>query len=767
VLAVAFVLFSATTALASGLTLVSIPGPSGTPFKSPGGFGPTFVASPPGDTRRVFVGTQDGYIYVIDNGVLQPTPFLDLHAKVSTYAEDGMFSMVFDPNYATNRRFYVDYSDKVDTSATPILDNYHLDEFQTSATNPDLADPSTQTQILEVPTTGCTLASGAHYGGQLQFGPDGHLWVAIGDGSDGCNDDYNAMNLDSLHGKLLRIIPQPTQAPDANGNRYSIPADNPLVGQSGVDPEIWAYGLRNPYRFSFDPTNGDVIIGDVGNSTQEEIDRVPSTLAAGAPPPFFGWPCFEGSYVTPSISPCPVTQTPVAPVITFAHGSASCTAIIGGYVLEDPSLGGDYDGRYLYGYWCANGLPGLSGELLTTDLSAATPVTRDEGIGVGFGLSSFGEDACGHPYVTNVSAGGLWRIEGPTPGPCGEFTGSPAITGISPSSGPPAGGTSVTVTGSGFTGATRVAFGAVAATSLNVVSDTQITAVSPAQAAGAHHIVVTAPGGTSALVSADVYTYTAPAPAITGISPSSGPPAGGTSVTITGSGFTGATRVGFGAVSATSFTVVSDTKITAVSPAQTGAHYITVTTTGGTSATSAAAIYTYKPPAPVITGISPSSGPPAGGTSVTITGSGFTGATRVAFGGVAATSFSVVSDTQITAVSPAQAAGAHHIVVTGPGGTSALVSADVYSYKPPAPAITAISPSSGPPAGGTSVTITGSGFTAATRVAFGGVAATSFNVVSDTQITAVSPAQTGAHYIVVTAPGGTSATVSAAVYTYH
>jgi hypothetical protein len=349
----------------------------------------------------------------------------------------------------------------------------------------------------------------------------------------------------------------------------------------------------------------------------------------------------------------------------------------------------------------------------------------------------------------------------------GSSSAVPAITGISPSSGPPAGGTSVTVTGSGFTGATRVAFGAVAATSLNVVSDTQITAVSPAQAAGAHHIVVTAPGGTSALVSADVYTYTAPAPAITSISPSSGPTAGATSVTITGSGFSGATRVGFGAVAATSFTVVSDTKITAVSPAQSGAHYITVTTTGGTSATSAAAIYTYTAPAPAISSISPSSGPPAGGTSVTITGTGFTGATKVAFGGVAASSFNVVSDTQITAVSPAQAAGAHHIVVTGPGGTSALVSADVYTYKPPAPAITSISPTSGTTAGGTTVTITGSGFTGATRVAFGGVSATSFNVVSDTQITAVSPVQTGAHYIVVTGPGGTSPTVSAAIYTYH
>lgn len=428
VAAVAILLCGASSALASGLQLVSIPGPGGSvPFKSPGGFGPTFVTSAPGDTHRVFVGTQDGYIYVIDNGVLQPTPFLDLHSQVSTYNEDGLWSMAFDPAYASNRRFYIAFSDNSNTSNRN-LENYHFDEFQTSAGNPDLADPSTQTQILEVPTTGCTSMTSPHYGGQLAFGPDGDLWLTIGDGGDGCNDDMLALNLDSLHGKLLRIIPEPGQAPNAQGCSCDIPATNPLVGQSGGDPEIWAYGLRNPYRFSFDPTNGNVIIADVGNSTQEEIDDVPSKLTSMAPPPFFGWPCFEGTYVTPTISPCPVTQTQVAPVITFVHGTDPtlnmpyCTAVIGGYVLEDPSLGGDYDGRYVYGYFCANRIAGYSGELLSTNLDANPPVTRDEGLNVGFGLSSFGEDACGHLYAMNVISGGLWRLEGATPGACGEFT---------------------------------------------------------------------------------------------------------------------------------------------------------------------------------------------------------------------------------------------------------------------------------------------------------------------------------------------------------
>ncbi len=150
--AAAALLCAASSASASGLTLVPIPGRTGAvPFKSPGGQGPTFVSAVPGDTHRFFVGTKDGYIYVVRDGVTQPTPFLDIHAQVSTTNEDGLFSLVFDPNFATNRRFYVDYSDNVNTTL-PNLDNYHLDAFQVSASNPDVAVASSQTQILMVPT---------------------------------------------------------------------------------------------------------------------------------------------------------------------------------------------------------------------------------------------------------------------------------------------------------------------------------------------------------------------------------------------------------------------------------------------------------------------------------------------------------------------------------------------------------------------------------------------------------------------------------------
>ena len=431
-------LCAAAAAPATALTLVPVSGPNGTvPFKSPGGFGPTFVTSRPGDRHDLYVGTKDGYVYVVRDGVTLPTPLLDIHTQVSTHNEDGMFSLVFDPNFASNRWFYVDYSDTVaNGTANENTDNYHLDAFEVSASDPNVADPATQRQILEVPTTDCLDMSSAHYGGQLAFGPDGHLWLSLGDGGDGGGDPATrgsncdrssplwAPDLTSLHGKILRIDPQPTAPPNGGGNRYAVPATNPLAGQGGgVRTEVWAYGLRNPWRFSFDSASPhELVIGDVGNAQQEEIDGVPSTLAPGAAPPFFGWPCTEGD--DPFFPPanCAGTPTAVTPNLVVNHtgpiNDPDCMALIGGLVLHDPSLGGDYDGRYLYGFFCGGTGQSIAGELFTTNLSDATPAPRDEGVSVGLGLSSFGSDACGNPYVTNVVTGGLWRIDGATPGTC-------------------------------------------------------------------------------------------------------------------------------------------------------------------------------------------------------------------------------------------------------------------------------------------------------------------------------------------------------------
>jgi len=336
---------------------------------------------------------------------------------------------------------------------------------------------------------------------------------------------------------------------------------------------------------------------------------------------------------------------------------------------------------------------------------------------------------------------------------------APTFSHISPTSGPAAGGTVVTLTGSGFTGATSVSFGGVPGTSVTVVSAGQITAVTPAHAAGVVDVTVSTPAGMVKL--AGGFTYVA-VPAISGVNPVSGSPAGGTSVVLTGSNFTGATAVTLGGAAATSFTVDSATQITAVTPAHAaGAVDVVVTTPGGSATASNG--FTYIA-APAISSINPTSGPAAGGTSVVLTGSNFTGATAVTLGGTAATSFTVVSATQITAVTPAHAAGAVNVVVTTPGGNATATGGFTYIAVP---AISGVNPASGSPAGGTSVVLTGSNFTGATAVTLGGAAATSFIVDSATQITVVTPAHAaGAVDVVVTTSNGSATAVGGFTYAY-
>ncbi|WP_280343313.1 IPT/TIG domain-containing protein, partial [Nocardia abscessus] len=324
----------------------------------------------------------------------------------------------------------------------------------------------------------------------------------------------------------------------------------------------------------------------------------------------------------------------------------------------------------------------------------------------------------------------------------------PTITSISPTSGPTTGGTSVTITGTGFTGPTTVRFGSTA-TTFTMNSPTQITAIAPAGSAGTVQVTVTTAAGTSNGVS---YTYL-PVPSLTSVSPSQGSTSGGTTVTLTGSGLTGVTSVNFGATPATSFTVNSDTQITAVSPAGSGIVSITATGPGGTS-NPVTFVYVIVP---TITSISPTAGPASGGNSVTITGTNFTGPLTVRFGSTA-TIFTVNSPTQITATAPA-GSGTVQVTVTGSGGTSNGVS---YTYAG-VPSLTSINPNSGPVTGGTTVVLTGTGLSTTSAVSFGGTPATSFTVNSNTQVTAVAPAGTGTVQVTVTTAGGTSNGLS---YTY-
>jgi hypothetical protein len=349
--------------------------------------------------------------------------------------------------------------------------------------------------------------------------------------------------------------------------------------------------------------------------------------------------------------------------------------------------------------------------------------------------------------------------------------GLPIVTSISPSSGSPAGGTAVTVTGSRFTGASAANFGPAAGLNFAVVSDTQITVVSPSQDTAGQNavdVIVINAAGASATTTADVFTYVAP-PQVTGINPASGPLGGGTSVTVTGSGFTGATAVNFGAVAGTGVTVVSDTQITVVSPpvsptGQTTVDVIVVTPLGTSEVGTTVDKFSYLQP-PAVTAIKPASGLPAGGTTVSVLGSGFLSATAVEFGSVAALRFASNVDQLMIAVSPAGTSGTQvDITITNPAGTSAEVAADKFTYLGQ-PTVVAVVPNSGHSAGGATVAIFGSGFTNVTSVNFGPAAANVLNV-AEGEITVITPPGLGVVEVTVANPAGTSAATPLSRYTY-
>jgi hypothetical protein len=343
----------------------------------------------------------------------------------------------------------------------------------------------------------------------------------------------------------------------------------------------------------------------------------------------------------------------------------------------------------------------------------------------------------------------------------------PTISAMSPTSGSAAGGTVVVITGSNFTNATSVTFGGTAA-GFTVNSDSMITATVPAGAPGTVTVQVTTPFGPATTS----FTYTTVgSPTVSSVTPPSGSSAGGTVVVILGSHFTGATGVTFGNNAATSFTVNSDTSITVIAPNGSGnppgAVNVTVTTPSGNGSKNGAFTY-IAPNAPTVSQVSPASGFTTGGTVVILTGQYFTGATAVTVGNYPATSFYVNSDTQLTAVLPPEAAATVNIAVTTAGGTSTTGGSYTYNATGVAPTISSVSPNSGPTSGGTVVLVTGSNFLGATAVTFGGVAATSFTVLSNTYLIATSPAGSpGTVYIQVTTYAGPTANGTSDQFTYQ
>ena len=336
----------------------------------------------------------------------------------------------------------------------------------------------------------------------------------------------------------------------------------------------------------------------------------------------------------------------------------------------------------------------------------------------------------------------------------------PSVSSVSPNAGPVAGGQTVTIHGTNLTGATGVSFGTAAATSVTVVSDTQLTAIAPAHTAGMVDVTVTGPKGTSTVSSSDRYTYDA-VPTVSAIAPASG--GQGTVVMINGTGFVSGAKVMFGTAASSKTTLVSATQLQATVPAGSGSVDATVTTPGGTSAKSASDQFTYVMPS--VSSVSPNAGPVAGGQTVTIHGTNLTGATGVSFGTAAATSVTVVSDTQLTAIAPAHLAGMVDLVVTTPKGTSAVTALDRYTYDP-VPTVSNLTPNLGP--AGTVVTITGTGFVSGAKtVKFGTKPATSVTLVSATELKATAPANSAPYAdVTVTTPGGTSATNGGDLFYY-
>jgi glucose/arabinose dehydrogenase len=328
---------------------------------------PTYVAAPAGDHKRLFVVEREGVIRVMKKGRTRGRPFLDISQQVSTDGERGLLSIAFHPGYAKNRLLYAYYTDRGG--------DIRIDEFRRRANDRERAIPASQRHVLRIEHS----ALSNHNGGQLQFGPDGLLYAGPGDGGGGNDPTNNAQNRDRLLGKLLRIDPR--------GDPYRIPPNNPFVGPTPGAPEVFAYGLRNPYRFSFDRTTGALVIADVGQNLIEEVDYGTIADLAGAN---FGWRCFEGSRRTPGvIPPCSPTDHE-RPIFEYEHGPGC--SITGGYVVRDRRLGGLF-GRYIFGDLCD---PRIRSIKVPSGAGG-----RDTGLEVPQ-LVSFGQDAGGCLYAVSI-----------------------------------------------------------------------------------------------------------------------------------------------------------------------------------------------------------------------------------------------------------------------------------------------------------------------------------------------------------------------------
>ena len=334
---------------------------------------PVHLTAPAGD-GRLFVVEQAGRIRIVESGALRTQPFLDISGKISSGGERGLLSVAFDPQYATTGYFWVNFTDPGG--------NTRVERYRVSS-NPNVADPASSTLVIAIDQPYAN-----HNGGQLAFGPDGMLFIGMGDGGSGGDPQNNAQNRASLLGKMLRLDVRSTTP-------YVIPTNNPWRNTAGARAEIWSYGLRNPWRFSFDRGTGMLYIADVGQGKWEEIDAVSATSA----PLNFGWRLTEGP---DCYNPSNCDRTGITPpVLSYSHDDGC--SVTGGYVYRGTRLAG-LEGRYFYSDYC--------GGWLRSFVFANGVVTeqKDWGIGAVGGVQSFGEDASGELYILS-SNGRVYRIE--------------------------------------------------------------------------------------------------------------------------------------------------------------------------------------------------------------------------------------------------------------------------------------------------------------------------------------------------------------------
>ena len=339
---------------------------------------PLDLEQPNDGSGRFFVVEQGGTIKILQNGTVLPQPFLNISNKVIVQGEMGLLGLTFHPGYSTNRKFYVNYVRNLSGQFQSVIA-----EYQASATDPNHSDPATERILLTVDQVS---NFPNHKAGQLAFGPDGFLYFGLGDGGSGGDPLGHGQNTQILLGKMMRIDVNSTSP----GKQYAIPPDNPFAVGGGL-PEIYAFGFRNPWRFSFDLPSGRLFVADVGQDSFEEIDIVQKGSN-------YGWNIMEGDHCFNPPSGCNMAGLSL-PITEISHPEGE--AVIGGFVYHGQAIP-TLDGMYVFG--------DLNGKMWALAKNPANTFTRSQLMDAGFNISSFGRDPAGELYVVDISAGRVLKI---------------------------------------------------------------------------------------------------------------------------------------------------------------------------------------------------------------------------------------------------------------------------------------------------------------------------------------------------------------------